>query len=184
MVLCMKQHNGQYACPYCYNPGVTIGSDHLHRYWPIKHDAIARIDARLVSDVTEAVDLRHPVRLTLFINNMYVLYSYNFILMQVKGMLNVVFPLLALPGFDVVEGTVIDWMHVICLGITRLLLDRWLTFSDEIYFTGDKENTYIYVYTNCKLCHVRVLILCREFFSISVSFQLKHLTTLVEFHIC
>ena len=29
MVLCMKQQNGQYAFSYCYNPGVTIGSDHL-----------------------------------------------------------------------------------------------------------------------------------------------------------
>ena len=29
-----------------------------------------------VIDVTEAVDLRHPVRLTLFINNMNVFYSY------------------------------------------------------------------------------------------------------------
>ncbi|XP_062507169.1 uncharacterized protein LOC134183600 [Corticium candelabrum] len=116
MILCMKQHNGQYACPYCYNPGVTIGSDHLHQYWPIKHDAIARTHASVVSDVTEAVDLRHPV----------------------KGMLNVVSPLLALPGFDIVDGTAIDWMHVVYLGITRSLLDRWPTFSDEIYSIGDK----------------------------------------------
>ena len=155
MILCMKQHNGQYACPYCYNPGVTIGSDHLHQYWPIKHDAIARTHASVVSDVTEAVDLRHPVRLTLFINNMYVFYSYSLVLMQVKGMLNVVSPLLALPGFDIVDGTAIDWMHVVYLGITRSLLDRWPTFSDEIYSIGDKANTYIYVYTYCKLCHVR-----------------------------
>ena len=68
----MKQRNGQYACPCCYNPGVTIGSDHLHRYWPIKHDAICRTHASVAGDVTEAVDLRHPVRLTLVINNMYV----------------------------------------------------------------------------------------------------------------
>ena len=80
--------------------------------------------------------------------------------MQVKGTLNVVSPLLALPGFEVVERTAIDWMHVVCLGITRSLLDRWLTFSDEIYFIGEKANTYICVYTYCKLCHVRVLILC------------------------
>ena len=139
----MKQHNGQYACPYRYNPGVTISSDHLHRYWPTKHDAIARIHAGVFSDVTEAVDLRHPVRLTLFINNMYVFYSYIFVLMQVKGTLNVVSPLLALPGFDVVERTAIDWMHVVCLGITRSLLDRWLTFSDEIYFIGDKACVYL-----------------------------------------
>ena len=48
---------------------------------------------------------------------MYVFYSYIFVLMQVKGMLNVASPLLALPGFDVVEGTAIDWIHVVCSGI-------------------------------------------------------------------
>ena len=161
MVLCMKQHSGQYASPYNYYPGITICSNHLYRYWPIKHDATARIHASVVSDVTKAVDLRHPVRLTLFINNAYVFYSDIFVLMQVKGMLNVVSPLLALPGFDVVEGTAIDWMHAVCFGITRSPLDRSLNFFDEIYFIGDKANTYIYVYAYCKLCHVRVFILCR-----------------------
>ena len=58
-------------------------------------------------------------------------------------MLNVVPPLLALPGFDLVERTAIDWMHVVCSSITRSLLDRWLTFFDEIYFIGNKANTYI-----------------------------------------
>ena len=76
-------------------------------------------------------------------------------------MLNVVSPLLAIPGFDVVEGTAIVWMNVVCLGITRSLLDRWLNFSEEIYFIGDKTNIYIYICTYCKLCYVRVLILCR-----------------------
>ncbi len=79
--------------------------------------------------------------------------------MYVKRMLKVLSSLLALPGFDVVEGIAIDWMYVVCLDITRSLLDRWLTFSDEIYFIGDKKNTFIYVYIYCKLCHVRVLIL-------------------------
>ena len=84
---------------------------------------------------------------------MYVFYSSIFAFMQVKGMLNVVSPHLALPGFDVVEGTAIDWMHVVCSGITRSLLDRWLTFSDEIYFIGDKQiPTFMCVPTvNCAM---------------------------------
>ena len=78
-------------------------------------------------------------------------------------MLNAVSPLLASPGYDVVERTAIDWMHLGCLGITPSLLDRWLNFSEEIYFIGDKTNTYIYVCTYCKLCHVRVLICAGNF---------------------
>ena len=129
--LCLKQRNGQYSCPYCYNPGITIDSDHLHRYWPTKHDAIARTHTSVVGDVMKAVDLRHAVRLTLFINNMYVFYSYILVFMQVKGITNVVSPLLALPRFDVVEGAAIEWMYVVCSDFTRSLLDRWLTFFDK-----------------------------------------------------
>ena len=61
MVLCMKQHNGQHACPYCYNPGITVGDDHLHRFWPYKSDATARTHADVVGDVTQAVDSKHLV---------------------------------------------------------------------------------------------------------------------------
>ena len=49
-------------------------------------------------------------------------------------------PLLAAKGFDIVDGVVIDYMymHVVCLGITRGLLEKWLTCRDEAYFIGSK----------------------------------------------
>ena len=41
-------------------------------------------------------------------------------------------------GFDFVAGTAIDWMQVVCLGIVRGLLDKWLNLSHELYFIGNK----------------------------------------------
>jgi hypothetical protein len=47
-------------------------------------------------------------------------------------------PLFAAVGFDLVDGIAVDWMHVICLGIVRDLIDKWLCSSTEPYFIGDK----------------------------------------------
>ena len=81
-------------------------------------------------------------------------------------MFSVVSSLLALPGFDMVEGTAIDWMHVICLGITRGLLDKWLNSSDERYSIGDKVQMYshymesphsLFLYFSCNFLDRRSL---------------------------
>jgi hypothetical protein len=53
-------------------------------------------------------------------------------------MLPVASPLFAAVGFDLGDGIAIDWMHIICLGIVRDLLDKWLNSSSEPYFIGDE----------------------------------------------
>ena len=53
-------------------------------------------------------------------------------------MLPVASPLFAAVGFDLANGTSVDWMHVVCLGIVRNLIDKWLCSSSEPYFIGDK----------------------------------------------
>ena len=53
-------------------------------------------------------------------------------------MLPVVSPLIAAPGFNMVDNVTIDYMHVVCLGIVRALLDMWLTQRSKSYFIGDK----------------------------------------------
>ena len=58
--------------------------------------------------------------------------------LQFKGMCEVVSPLLAARGFNMVDGIAIDWMHVVCLGVVRLLIDHWLNSRGELYFIGDK----------------------------------------------
>lgn len=53
-------------------------------------------------------------------------------------MLAMASPLLAAKGFDLVEGVVIDYMHVVCLGVTRGLLEKWLTHRNENYYIGNR----------------------------------------------
>ena len=55
----MKHHNGRYAC--CYNPGVTIGDDDLHRYWPYDPTADARSHESIMADIKEAMTAQTPV---------------------------------------------------------------------------------------------------------------------------
>lgn len=40
MLLNMKQWNGRHGCLYCNHEGVTLGTDHLHRYWPPKDSQV------------------------------------------------------------------------------------------------------------------------------------------------
>ena len=62
MVVAMKNHNGQCACLYCYHTGITVGDDHLHRYWPYDPIALRRSHASFIQDVSEAVHSNTPVR--------------------------------------------------------------------------------------------------------------------------
>ncbi len=41
LVLEMKNHNRQHACPLCESKGATLPGDHLHRYWPADLNPIA-----------------------------------------------------------------------------------------------------------------------------------------------
>ena len=53
-------------------------------------------------------------------------------------MLSVVSPLLAAQSFNMVDGVAVDYMHVVCLGVVRSVLDMWLNGQSESYFIGDK----------------------------------------------
>jgi hypothetical protein len=46
-------------------------------------------------------------------------------------------PLLGVKGFDITEGVTIDYMHVVCLGVTKTLLEKWLNHKNSPYFIGD-----------------------------------------------
>ena len=55
LVTNMKQWNGAHGCLYCKDPGVTLGSDHLHRYWPYQQSSTLRSRASLLSNAEEAI---------------------------------------------------------------------------------------------------------------------------------
>ena len=57
----MKKFNGQHGCLYYYHPGVTTPSNHLHRFWPMRH-ATLRTHTSFVEDGKTAHRDGKPVR--------------------------------------------------------------------------------------------------------------------------
>lgn len=54
---------------------------------------------------------------------------------------------MALNYADLPKFFVIDWMHSVCLGVTKALLSFWLNsiHKNEDYFIGDKVMTIFYM---------------------------------------
>lgn len=50
----MKQWNGVHGCLYCEDQGVTLGSDHLHRFWPHMNSSILRSRTSLLRHAVAA----------------------------------------------------------------------------------------------------------------------------------
>ena len=61
MITNMKQWNGENGCLYCEDTGTTIGSDHLHRYWPYKHATPARTKTSLLHNAQSALSTERVV---------------------------------------------------------------------------------------------------------------------------
>ena len=62
LVTNMKQWNGVNKCLYCEHDGVTIGSDHLHRYRPYQPSSSLRSRAPLLSNAEMAIITGNTVR--------------------------------------------------------------------------------------------------------------------------
>lgn len=45
-----------------------------------------------------------------------------------------------IPKFDVIKGTVVDYMHCVCEGVVDQLLSKWLnkSSSKNAFYIGDK----------------------------------------------
>lgn len=50
--------------------------------------------------------------------------------------------------FDLVKGFVIDWMHSLCLGVTKSLMNLWLNAENrgKEFFLGSKVQIYKYLF--------------------------------------
>lgn len=49
-----KQWNGQNGCLYCEDADTTVGTDHLHRYWPHEGMSVTRTHASLLKNAEDA----------------------------------------------------------------------------------------------------------------------------------
>ena len=54
MLTNMKQWNGQFGCLYCEDEGTTLGTDHLHRYWPSHVSSTLRTHASILMNAEDA----------------------------------------------------------------------------------------------------------------------------------
>ena len=114
----VKQFNGQYGCDWCEFEGEVVpgnGGPPV-RYYPHRTPVIMRTAKKQAAYALEATP-SDPVK-------------------GVKGMS------LAdmLPTFDTVRGTVTDYMHSVCQGVVRLMVDLWVDSKHhgEEYYIGQK----------------------------------------------
>ena len=115
----VKQFNGQHGCDWCEFEGETVVTNNGPpvRYYPYRTPVVmrtARKQARYALEATAA----EPVK-------------------GVKGV--AVADLL--PSFDTVRGTVVDYMHSVCQGVMRQMVELWFDTRnhDESYYIGRKS---------------------------------------------
>lgn len=117
-VLNMTFFNGSHACVTCEEPGVVVAQGKGHsRCYPYR-SAEDRLTTRSCDSVKVSMEqATHTVRDKGFCGP--------------SGLMH-------LNGFDLVWGTVPDYMHGILLGVTKTLLCKWLspTQSTQPYFVG------------------------------------------------
>lgn len=118
----IKQYNGFYACTYCLHPGIAKEKE---KGKGIRYGCVDPPPARRT--------------------NMGTLIAMNSIMTSDvkisanKGVIGVSC-LVALSGFDIIEGFGIDYMHCVLLGVTRKLLNYWLASSnwEKDFYIGPK----------------------------------------------
>lgn len=123
-VMNMSLFNGQHACITCEEPGQVVRQGKGHaRCYPYR-----------------LADEKHPIRTSEGIQVHMTNASDRHRIMGFRGLSGLV----ALKSIDLVSGIVPDYMHGLLLGITKMLLDKWFspTQNGNPYFVG-KELTAI-----------------------------------------
>ena len=122
MVYNMHQYNGEYGCSHCLQPGEQMrtgerGSVHIYPYNHVNPNGPLRTAEGTDEHSREAIATGNPV-------------------FGVKGpsWLSVV------PGYNVIEGDTVDYMHCVLLGVTKMLLKLWFDskHSNELWYCGNQ----------------------------------------------
>ncbi|XP_070206499.1 uncharacterized protein [Littorina saxatilis] len=97
-----KQFNGRHGCGYCTHPGDGRGHARVYPITPAN-----TFDERTHQETMQHVET--------------VLDSTEDSVCGVKGPS----PLILLPGFDIVKGVPPEYMHSVCLGVTKQMTGLW-----------------------------------------------------------
>ena len=99
----VKQFNGQHGCDWCEFEGETVVTNNGPpvRYYPYRTPVVMRTARKQATYALEATAAE-----------------------PVKGVKGVAVADL-LPSFDSVRGTVVDYMHSVCQGVMRQMVELW-----------------------------------------------------------
>lgn len=107
-VLMLKQFNGKFGCTYCLHPGDRLNGSKTSKY--LVGDYLCRTHSGTLALMAEFLKTGKG--------------TYG-----VKGLS----PLIAIKDYDLIRGTVIDYMHCVLLGVVFLLLDLWFESKNHMY---------------------------------------------------
>ncbi|XP_066928812.1 uncharacterized protein [Clytia hemisphaerica] len=123
------QFNGEYGCPYCLEPGITVkaGKGHTHCY-PFNFDsktghAALRTHNQTLKHAKEAqkkmMESGKEVKIC-----------------GVKGLSWS----MRIPCFDVVNGLALDYLHNTLLGVVKMMMKLWFnkSYKKQTWYVGDK----------------------------------------------
>ena len=117
----VKQFSGKHGCDWCEFEGIPVPNKTGPpvRYYPHRTPIVMHTAAKQAEYALEATATSTPVK-------------------GVKRMTSADL----LPTFDTVRGTVTDFMHAVCQGVVRQMVDLWINgrHHGECYYIGQKVN--------------------------------------------
>ena len=131
LFMCMAQYNGQCGCPYCTTSGLNVRTEkggNVRTYPYIKNaDRTENMSARTHTGTFQKALQAREKKIAGKRNP------------DVYGIRDISTGF-GLPGYDVIKGTSIDYMHAVLLGITKMFMSRWFDakYKHSPYYCGDK----------------------------------------------
>ena len=131
LFMCMVQFNGRCGCPYCTSSGSNVRTDKGGncRVYPYvkKVDRTTDMQERTHEQTFRDASLAREQKIAGQKNS------------EVNGIKGLS-PVFGLPGYDVIKGTSIDYMHTVLLGIVKMFMSRWFdtAYRHLPYYCEDK----------------------------------------------
>ena len=128
LFMCMTQFNGRCGCPYCTTCGSNVRTDKGGncRTYPYvkKADRAADMQERTHEQTFRDASLAKEQKIAGKKNP------------EVNGISSS----FGFPGYDVIKGTSIDYMHTVLLGVVKMFMSRWFDtpYRHSPYYCGDK----------------------------------------------
>ncbi|KAL7294968.1 hypothetical protein TKK_0011679 [Trichogramma kaykai] len=117
----MTQYNGEYGCTFCYHKGksVKVGRGGTKVYPSDNVQPLLRDLANHINHVQVAEKEKYSV---------YGVKGYSV--------------LLEIPMFDIIDSCVVDYMHCVCLGVVKTLIDASLNskYNERDFYVGNRIN--------------------------------------------